>query len=157
MSLTFGKALEKMRDGAIFQRADWGVHNYVRVFEGEALLIHAVGGWGMWKPKQVDLLACDWVLWKPLHNPQGKLKFTENKPLITDGSHDTRSALDLLEGNLSDAPNNGVIVRSMVTGQIIVDEVMIEGITYFMNDVISTDIATAKLLIKNKQIEVATS
>jgi len=154
MSLTFGKALEKMRDGAIFQRADWGVHNYVRVFEGEALLIHAVGGWGMWKPKQVDLLACDWVLWKPLHNPQGKLKFTENKPLITDGSHDTRSALDLLEGNLRDALINGT--PAMVTGQVIVDEVIIEGITYFMNDVISTDNATAQRLIKNKQIEVAT-
>ena len=154
MSLSFGKALEKMRDGAIFQRADWGVHNYLRVFEGEALLIHAVGGWGMWKPKQVDLLACDWVLWKPLHNPQGKLKFTESKPLITDGSHDTRSASELLDGNLRDALISGT--PAMVTGQVIVDEVKIDNITYYLNDVISTDNATAQRLIKNKQIEVAT-
>ena len=100
------------------------------------------------------LFRSDWVLWKPLHNPQGKLKFTENKPLIIDGSHDTRSALGLLEGNLRDALINGT--PAMVTGQVIVEEVIIEGITYFMNDVISTDNATAQRLIKNKQIEVAT-
>ena len=45
------------RNGETWQREGWSIHQYVRVYEDEALLIHAGRGWGTWKPKQEDLLA----------------------------------------------------------------------------------------------------
>lgn len=83
MMADFTKALRKMRDGETWQREPWSIHQYIRVYEDEALLIHAGKGWGTWKPKQEDLLARDWVEWKPLVDPQQKMSFNERREAFT--------------------------------------------------------------------------
>jgi hypothetical protein len=96
--MQFSGALKKMREGCKIQRDSWPITNYLTVFEDETILIHARGGWGVWKPKSEDLLAADWVEWRPLADPQNKLSFDKDRNEIepVPMPHNLRDAL--LEG-----------------------------------------------------------
>lgn len=71
--MNFSTSLKRLREGDRMTRASWPSAMWVTLFENECILLHAGKGWGIWKPKQEDLLGVDWVHYQPLGDKQGKL------------------------------------------------------------------------------------
>ncbi len=71
--MNFSSALKYLREGERLSRLYWPSGQWVTLFENECILLHARKSWGTWKPKQDDILAIDWVLYKPIGAKHGQL------------------------------------------------------------------------------------
>lgn len=74
MSKYFDGAIKQMQHGFCMTRHSWPPLVYLKLIDGETILIHkAGGGYGLWKPTHADLLAGDWLQWENPRSKQGDL------------------------------------------------------------------------------------